>query len=515
MERILSTEPLSIMDTEERPNKLRKLANQAQDVPESEAAAPLLQQQAENATLESENSKPQEHAANNADAPGINPESSADVELQPETQTEIRDPPTQNGEHAEPLSKNQLKKLRKQQEWEAGRDYRKAKRKQKTKERRQRRRDAREEEEAQQQTGVSKVQTTTQYSRSRRPVVLPVTILIDCGFDDLMMEKERISLGSQLTRSYSDNWRAPFQTHLVFSSWGGLLKERFDTVLRKHYLNWKGVTFEKENFMQAAQKAKEVMRGPDAGTLSGIFQPAAAEAPDRISSPKVSDGKEIETLQPSTNAKSPPPTSENGTAPSSITATTENVDSAQHQAQLPLQTTSASPPSPDDGEIIYLTSDSPNTLSTLRPYSTYIVGGLVDKNRHKGICYRMACEQGVKTAKLPIGEYLEMQSRKVLTTNHVVEIMIRYLECGDWGEAFLKVIPKRKGGRLREKSSEEGLEDEDDDDDDDAEDDDEGHDRDEVRDHRDPVLGGESDGGGRGAAVEASGTSNAQVETTS
>ncbi|KAK5396728.1 tRNA (guanine(9)-N(1))-methyltransferase, partial [Exophiala xenobiotica] len=47
---------------------------------------------------------------------------------------------------------------------------------------------------------------------------------------------------------------------------------------------------------------------------------------------------------------------------------------------------------------------------------------------------------------------MDMQSRKVLTTNHVVEIMIRWLECGDWGEAFMKVIPKRKGGKLRGES---------------------------------------------------------------
>ncbi len=43
-----------------------------------------------------------------------------------------------------------------------------------------------------------------------------------------------------------------------------------------------------------------------------------------------------------------------------------------------------------------------------------------------------------------------MQSRFVLATNHVVEIMVRWLECGDWGEAFIKVMPKRKGGRLRQ-----------------------------------------------------------------
>lgn len=53
-------------------------------------------------------------------------------------------------------------------------------------------------------------------------------------------------------------------------------------------------------------------------------------------------------------------------------------------------------------------------------------------------------DQGVKTAKLPIGEYIRMSSRFVLTTNQVVEIMLRWLECRDWEGAFLKVIPQRK-----------------------------------------------------------------------
>jgi len=136
--------------------------------------------------------------------------------------------------------------------------------------------------------------------------------------------------------------------------------------------------------------------------------------------------------------------------------------------------TLASAPS-HSGEIVYLTSDSPDTLTALSPYSTYIVGGLVDKNRHKGICYKIACERGIKTAKLPIGEYMDMQSRKVLATNHVVEIMIRWLECGDWGEAFMKVIPKRKGGKLRE-GEQKGDGENNKEEDDDEEDEDDPHD---------------------------------------
>lgn len=99
--------------------------------------------------------------------------------------------------------------------------------------------------------------------------------------------------------------------------------------------------------------------------------------------------------------------------------------------------------------VVYLTSDSPHTLDRLSPYTSYIIGGIVDKNRHKGLCYKRACERGIPTAKLPIGEYMTMQSRSVLATNHVVEIMLKWLDTGDWGEAFLSVIPKRKEAKLR------------------------------------------------------------------
>jgi tRNA (guanine9-N1)-methyltransferase len=103
----------------------------------------------------------------------------------------------------------------------------------------------------------------------------------------------------------------------------------------------------------------------------------------------------------------------------------------------------------EEGEIVYLSSESDNVLTHLKPNSTYIIGGLVDKNRHKGICHRRAVERGIKTAKLPIGQYLEMKSRQVLVTNHVLEIMLKWMEFGDWGKAFMAVMPERKGAKLK------------------------------------------------------------------
>ena len=37
-----------------------------------------------------------------------------------------------------------------------------------------------------------------------------------------------------------------------------------------------------------------------------------------------------------------------------------------------------------------------------------------------------------------------MASRQVLTVNQVLEIMLHWLEVGDWEKAFMAIIPKRK-----------------------------------------------------------------------
>ena len=297
-----------------------------------------------------------------------------------------------------PLSKNKLKKLKRDQEWEAGREMRKKLRKEKVKEKKLRKRAARDEGASQPSLNLGDSnhndrQAVSELIQPHRPqnVQVPVTIVIDCGFDELMQENERKSLGSQVTRCYSDNHKAPYQAHLAICSFGGHLKERFDTLLSGNHRSWKGVRFLDEDFVSAAGQAKEWMQAPEGGTLAGA----------------------LSRMDPF------------------------NHDNSSEE--------------PGTGETIYLTSDSPNTLSTLKPYSIYIIGGLVDKNRYKGICYKKAMEAGVKTAKLPIGDYMQMNSRFVLATNHVSEIIVRWLECGDWGKAFDRVVPKRKGGVLKEK----------------------------------------------------------------
>jgi tRNA (guanine9-N1)-methyltransferase len=112
--------------------------------------------------------------------------------------------------------------------------------------------------------------------------------------------------------------------------------------------------------------------------------------------------------------------------------------------------------------VVYLTADAEETLSELKPEETYIIGGIVDRNRHKvrslcgfrayylppplqNLCQHKAKEAGIRTARLPIGEYLaNLPTRKVLTVNQVFEILVKWAETKDWELALNHVMPKRK-----------------------------------------------------------------------
>lgn len=95
-------------------------------------------------------------------------------------------------------------------------------------------------------------------------------------------------------------------------------------------------------------------------------------------------------------------------------------------------------------QLVYLTADSSETLTTLDPKCVYIIGGIVDHNRFKMITYKKAAGQGIKTAKLPLDEHINTKSTKVLTVNHVFDCMLKYIECKDWTKAFLTTLPMRK-----------------------------------------------------------------------
>lgn len=342
------------------------------------------------------------------------------------------------------LSKSQLKKLRKSEQWEAGKEYRRLKRREKHKEKQARKKERREEQlkdgHSDEGAAISPVNEGRQ--RPRRPIPVPVSLIMDCDFNAFMTEKELISLGAQLTRCYSDNKTNSYRTHLAISSWGGQLKTRFETVLTNNHLGWRGVRFIEKDFISAAEELDGIMRGPDGGKLVG----ALVGGGNGTSETTLPGSTEPVALQPAETQTNQPAS---GSEPPQETPT---INAVSQQATASESDSAVDPSAPKPKpSIVYLTSDSPHTLDRLLPNTSYIVGGIVDKNRHKGICYKRACERGIATAKLPIGEYMTMQSRSVLAVNHVVEIMLKWLETGDWGEAFLSVIPKRKEAKLKVK----------------------------------------------------------------
>ncbi|KAJ2741111.1 tRNA methyltransferase 10 [Coemansia sp. BCRC 34301] len=95
-------------------------------------------------------------------------------------------------------------------------------------------------------------------------------------------------------------------------------------------------------------------------------------------------------------------------------------------------------------ELVYLTADSPNVIEELDPKKVYVIGGIVDKNRYPRLTLEKAEQQGIAHAQLPIGRYVQMASRKVMTVNQIFEMLLRFVEVPDWKAAFMDVIPARK-----------------------------------------------------------------------
>ncbi|XP_034840244.1 tRNA methyltransferase 10 homolog A [Maniola hyperantus] len=99
-------------------------------------------------------------------------------------------------------------------------------------------------------------------------------------------------------------------------------------------------------------------------------------------------------------------------------------------------------------KLFYLSSESDNVIESFEEDTYYIIGGLVDHNQHKGLCHKIAVEQGIRHGQLPLDKYVNMKTRKVLTIDHVFEIVLRVCEGMSWQDALIKVLPLRKGAHI-------------------------------------------------------------------
>lgn len=233
------------------------------------------------------------------------------------------------------MLKAEYKRQKRQQLWEEGKEaYRRQKR--------QRKKAA---ERRQKELGLKPPKRFP--PREQKPQT--TGFVFDCAFDDLMNQREIVSLSNQIARAYLARRFCQYQVPLTIAHFDQRLKTRFENDLTdSHY--WKGVEFSE---------------------------------------------KPIEELY-------------------------------------------------DLAQVTYLTADTDEVIEELAPNHTYVIGGIVDKNRHKSLCVDKAQKLGIKVGRLPLDKYITINGRSVLATLHVFEICCRWIECRDWEKAFNEVLPPRR-----------------------------------------------------------------------
>lgn len=100
--------------------------------------------------------------------------------------------------------------------------------------------------------------------------------------------------------------------------------------------------------------------------------------------------------------------------------------------------------------IVYLSGDAEDTLPDVEALlkddsKIFVIGGLVDHNRHKNLCQTRAHSRNIPTAKLPLKENITLCQRHILSTVAVFEILLHVLSSHkSWREALIMSVPKRK-----------------------------------------------------------------------
>eukprot|EP00439_Symbiodinium_sp_Y106_P019813 s1668_g2.t1 len=96
-------------------------------------------------------------------------------------------------------------------------------------------------------------------------------------------------------------------------------------------------------------------------------------------------------------------------------------------------------------KLVYLTADAQKVLHSFDPEKVYVIGGIVDRNRLKGRTLEKAQTQGIAAEQLPLSEHIEMGSySRVLTVNHVLNMILDYQATNDWRGVCERCVPGRK-----------------------------------------------------------------------
>ncbi|KAF9932300.1 tRNA (guanine(9)-N(1))-methyltransferase [Mortierella antarctica] len=345
-------------------------------------------------------------------------------------------PPPMIGPNGEPLSRNATKKLLKQQQFlerkPQMRAQEKLKRKQKDRERR----------EAIEAGLIAPPPKRQKYDQ----VQSGITIGIDMSFDEHMLEKEVKSMVDQIKRCYSHNRTCHKIVHLALTSFTGASRDEF-TKRANGYELWRNFTIHDQGLEEVwpseeipgKDRLEELKRLQVIASAKSEAAKAKALAAAAAAAAASSDSTALSETSESTEKPHADTVASTSTVAPSLSD--EEIKALEHER---LQKEEKLATVPAVSKVVYLSADSPNTITQLDPGTCYILGGIVDKNRFPNLCQKKAEELGLETAQLPIGDYIKMSSRRVLTVNQVFEILLEFIECKDWKEAFLKVIPQRK-----------------------------------------------------------------------
>ena len=248
-----------------------------------------------------------------------------------------------------------------------------------------------------------------------------LVVCFDCGFDDKMALRETGSMIAQLATCYSLLARFPLPALLFFT---GLSPSSLDRLSRCSAHRWSNVLLSPSPY-------------------HALFIPSSIDS--SASTITSSSSSTTTTTSISSSVDSSVDASVDASVDSSVDSSSSSTSS---QSPTHASTISELPPHLQllsKRQVIYLSSEATEVLHDLDPENyIYVIGGFVDHNRHKGLTHRLATERGIRTAQLPIGDYIQIETRKVLTINHVFEILLEKYRGLSWQEAFLKVLPQRK-----------------------------------------------------------------------
>ncbi|KAI5137744.1 tRNA (guanine9-N1)-methyltransferase [Nematocida ausubeli] len=261
------------------------------------------------------------------------------------------------------------------------------------------------------------------------------------GGSDLMTDKEMRSLCEQIRYVYAANRVAQNPVNLTVGN-----STLLNGYLRQDIENWTNIQFRSKSIMDMAEcgevreeegvkvtESTEESLKPESAEESLKPEGAKEGLKPESAEYKPEGSKMTESAKVTESAENKPENNPESDKPES----TKNHDNLETKDPLD----DSIDGSVDISDIVVLTADAEEELTEMEEGTIYVIGGLVDRNRHKGYTERRF-KESFRTARLPIEK--KLNSSTVLSTLHVFNILLSYTQTQDWNAAIEEHLPMRK-----------------------------------------------------------------------